>query len=250
MEILNKDELFTLALHLELADLLNFCKTSQRYKKLCHNDIVWRGKIRKEFPNFKYEHLISELQKKSPRDIYILLYTVKVWKFCNVNVLYNEWNVVRLKLDIYIIPELLHLPRATTLSLCCNNITRIPDNLNLPQLYNLSLSSNKITNFPNLCFPKILNLLLSSNLLTTFPIFHSTTLVTLHLQDNQITSIPEDLNLPNLRILDLNGNKISTIPPNLNLPNLEILRLKQNPITVIRNIQFPKLTQLEIDINN
>ena len=71
MEILNKDELFTLALHLDLADLLNFCKTSKRYGKFCHNNIVWRGKIRHDFPNFKYEDLIPELQHKSPREIYV-----------------------------------------------------------------------------------------------------------------------------------------------------------------------------------
>ena len=94
MDILNKDELFTLSLHLDLADFLNFCKTSRKHEKL-NNEVVWRGKIRKEFPNFQYEDLIPELQHKSPQEIYILLYTIKVWKLkMNVNDLFYETNIV------------------------------------------------------------------------------------------------------------------------------------------------------------
>ena len=91
MDILNKDELFTLALHLDLADFLNFSKTCKKYENLCNNAVVWRGKIRKDFPNFKFEDLIPELQHKSPQEIYILLYTVKVWKLkMNVNALFGD----------------------------------------------------------------------------------------------------------------------------------------------------------------
>ena len=251
MEFLNKDELFTLALHLDLADLLNFSKTSKRYGKLCHNNIVWRGKIRHDFPHLKYEDLIPELQHKSPEEIYILLYTVKVWKLkMNVNDLYVETNIVLFEPDIHLIPEYLHLPNLKRLGLEKNQIKRIPDNLNLPELRTLSLCGNKITHIPNLSFPKLHNLCLTDNLIEDIPNLNSNSLGTLHLHGNKIITISPDLNLPNLRILDLNRNKISAIPPNLNLPNLEILRLKQNPITVVRNNQFPKLTQLEIDILN
>ena len=251
MDILNKDELFTLSLHLDLVDFINFCKTSRKHEKL-NNEVVWRGKIRKDFPNFQYEDLLPELQQKSSQEIYILLYTSKVWKVGNINYLYNEWNCVLLKRDINIIPERLNLPKATTLSLSCNKITRIPDNLNLPQLCSLFLNNNKITNIPDLYFPKIRNLVLSSNLIIKFPTLNSATLVTLQLRDNNITSIPDILNLPNLTILDLNGNKITTIPVNLNLPSLEILRLKDNPITIklallqLPKPRFPKLNHLEI----
>ena len=257
MDILNKDELFTLSLHLDLVDFFNFCKTSRKHEKL-NNGVVWRAKIRKDFPNFRHEDLLLELQQKSPHEIYILLYTGKVWKYGNVNSLYNvnylyiEWNVVLLKRDIDIIPERLNLPKATSLSLSCNNIIRIPDNLNLPQLYNLCLSNNKITTIPDLYFPQIRNLILSSNLITNFPNLNFATLVTLHLADNNITSIPDNLNLPNLTILDLTRNKITTIPVNLNLPSLEILRLKDNPITNFYSrikfpkSRFPRLINLEI----
>lgn len=250
MEILNKDELFTLCLHLDLADLLNFCKTCKKYDKL-DSATTWRGKIRKDFPHFQYENLISELQQKSPREIYILLYTLKVWKLkMNVNALYLETHIVSFEHDIHLIPEHLHLPNLVTLNLECNQITMIPHNLNLPRLHNLSLCRNKITHIPTLYFPKLYNLLLTENLIEEIPNLNSNTLGTLHLHGNKISIISENLNLPSLKILDLNRNKISIVSPNLNLPNLEILRLKQNPITVIRNIQFPKLTQLEIDINN
>ena len=248
MERLNKDELFTLSLYLDLADLLNFCKTSKKNEKLCNNDVVWRGKIRKDFPNFKYEDVIPDLQNKSPQEIYILLYTVKVWKLnMDVNELYLETNIVSFEPDIDVIPEYLHLPNLIRLTLERNRITRIPDNLNLPKLRDLCLCRNKITLIPNLYFPKLYNLLLTENLIQEVPHLKSDSLTTLHLHCNNITRISENLNLPRLTILDLDRNKISTIPPNLNLPNLEILRLKGNPINSVRRIQFPNLSRLEID---
>ena len=246
MDILNKDELFTLSLHLDLADFLNFCKTSRKYEKL-NNEVVWRAKIRKDFPNFKHEDLLLELQQKSPQAIYVLLYTIKVWKLkINVNDLFYETNVVSFDADIDVIPEYLHLPNLRNLSLSNNRITRIPDNLNLPELRNLSLCRNKITNIPELDFPKLYNLLLTENLIEILPNLNSSSLVTLHLHNNKIANIPGDLNLPSLKILDMNKNKISTISPNLNLPNLETFRLKGNPITFLPCL-FPKLIQLEID---
>ena len=246
MDILNKDELFTLSLHLDLADFLNFCKTSRKHEKL-NNEVVWRAKIRKDFPNFKHEDLLLELQHKSLQEIYTLLYTVKVWKLeMHVNDFYFKTNIVSFEHDIDLIPECLHLPNLKNLTLEYNKITRIPNNLNLPELRNLSLCRNKITNIPELHFPKLHNLSLTENLIHELPNLNSDSLTTLHLHHNNITSVSEDLNLPSLRILDLNRNKISTIPSNLNLPNLEILRLKENPITAICKIQFPKLSQLEI----
>jgi hypothetical protein len=47
MERLNKDELFTLALYLDLLNLVNFCKTARKYDKLFKNATIWRGKIRR-----------------------------------------------------------------------------------------------------------------------------------------------------------------------------------------------------------
>ncbi len=247
MEILNNDELFTLALHLDLLDFLNFCKTGKRYEKLCKNPVIWRGKIKKEFPNFKYKDLIPDLQNKFPQEIYTLLFTVKAWKLkMNINVLYFKTNIVSFERDIDVIPEYLHLPNLSTLTLEYSRISRIPDNLNLPNLRNLSLSRNKITNIPKLYFPKLHNLCLTENLIQEVPNLSSNSLVTLHLHNNNITSISEDLNLPSLQILDLNNNKISTLPANLNLPNLETFRLKGNPITFIPS-RFPKLKNLVID---
>ena len=247
MDILNKDELFTLALHLDLTDFLNFCKTCQKYEKLAKSHVIWRGKIRKDFPNFRYEVLIPDLQNKSPQEIYILLYTIKVWKLeININDLFCETNIVSFERDIDLIPECLHLPNLISLTLQYNRITRIPDNLNLPKLHTLDLCRNKITNIPELYFPKLYNLLLTENLIHELPNLNCQSLVTLHLHNNKIVHIPEHLNLPSLKILDLNKNKISTISPNLNLPSLETFRLKGNPITSLPCL-FPKLIHLEID---
>ena len=51
MERLSKDDLFTIAINLEVGDLLNFCESSDRINKLiCEKDNIWLYHIKKRFP--------------------------------------------------------------------------------------------------------------------------------------------------------------------------------------------------------
>ncbi len=53
MNNLNRDELISLAVELDLPSLLNFCKMNKRTNdKICNNEIFWKTKLNKDFPNF------------------------------------------------------------------------------------------------------------------------------------------------------------------------------------------------------
>jgi len=64
MENIGKDQLFLLAIGLDLPDLLNFCGSSKRINDLiCKRNDIWYYKLKKEFPELKYTN-------KSPRSYY------------------------------------------------------------------------------------------------------------------------------------------------------------------------------------
>ena len=72
MEKLNKDELFTLALRLDLPDLLNFCSVNKYIdKSICKRDDIWIYKLRKDFPDYKNLKV-----EKSFKDLYKILYSL------------------------------------------------------------------------------------------------------------------------------------------------------------------------------
>ncbi len=80
MEKLNKDELFALSLHLELPELYSLCKSYRRFnEKICKDLTMWRRKIEKDFPEFKFKELRIELNAFSFKELYILLYTKNIW---------------------------------------------------------------------------------------------------------------------------------------------------------------------------
>ena len=162
MDKLNKDELFTIAIHLDLPNLVRFCTLNKKIHEMCPN--VWRSKIAQEFPEFKYEKLSNELKKLSLQNIYILLYTKKVWKWRNsIDSLFSA-KMIDLHYhasDISIIPEYLYLPHLKELFLYSNNITKFPSTLNLPNLEELWIFANSIKFWPkdfNLPKLKFLNL--------------------------------------------------------------------------------------------
>ena len=147
MDTLNKDELFTIAIHLDLPDLVRFCSLNKKFHDVCPN--VWRSKIAKEFPEFQYDKLSDKLKKLSLQNIYILLYTRKVWNvrdsidklFFAKMIDFHSWR-------ISIIPEYLYLPNLKELFLYSNDITRIPNTLNLPNLEELWIHNNPIKFWP------------------------------------------------------------------------------------------------------
>ena len=49
----NVDELFLLALQLDLPSIINFCKTSKKVnEKICRNENFWKQKVNQDFPGF------------------------------------------------------------------------------------------------------------------------------------------------------------------------------------------------------
>ena len=70
VENLPKDALFSMAVSMELPELLNFCGTNSRIYEICAKNDIWLYKLNKEFPN-QYTGVFS------PKDAYIILYK---WK--------------------------------------------------------------------------------------------------------------------------------------------------------------------------
>ena len=142
MDKLSKDELYVLALHLDLPDLLRLCKIhSKFYRKICNDDTVWRRKIERDFSNVKLEDLIPEIREKSYKEIYTLLYFHKVSHMerkakRQINEMYLKNEVEMWVNEDTFIPEHLYLPNMEYLYLYLKNKNHItiPDNVRFPKL--------------------------------------------------------------------------------------------------------------------
>ena len=88
MENFNPDELFLIAIELDMPSLLEFCASNSRFNNLiCNRDKIWEYKLEKEFKNemskevkLNNEKLNNEIKNfsslnKSPRNLYYLLYS-------------------------------------------------------------------------------------------------------------------------------------------------------------------------------
>ena len=130
MNKLGKDELFSIAIMLDLPDLLAFCKSDERINQLiCKKEYIWRTKLNKEFPDWKSFNLDKTLEES-----YKFLYQLKVvQKFLKEKA--NKG---------YSLTELYNLQ---SLDLSNNQLTEIPD-LNLPNLQQLWLDDNRLTEIP------------------------------------------------------------------------------------------------------
>ena len=135
MELLTSDALFSLAIQLDLADLLKFCSTSKKINSaICNKDNIWLFKLSHQFPNWK--SLTSDttplalkdpislqplINMKTPRNIYITLY---------------HWNIFKvLKEKLKIKEDLYQIYNLQTLYLNNNKLTQIPQEIG--QLTNL-----------------------------------------------------------------------------------------------------------------
>ena len=72
MEKLNNDEIFYIAIFLDVPELLSFCKLSRKINTVCKKDDIWLYKLKKEFPNYKeiktdlsYKDLYIDMKKYS-----------------------------------------------------------------------------------------------------------------------------------------------------------------------------------------
>ena len=88
---LSNDLLFSLAIHLDLCDLLKFCSVNKRINNaICKKDNIWLYKLNIEFPNWRELKLAINIwnpitlfpiiRAKSVRDIYIILYHWNIFK--------------------------------------------------------------------------------------------------------------------------------------------------------------------------
>ena len=48
----NSDELFLLAIQMDLPSLLNFCTTDKRHNEFCNRDLIWNYKLNQDFPEY------------------------------------------------------------------------------------------------------------------------------------------------------------------------------------------------------
>ncbi len=236
LTFLNNDELFLLAIQLDLPDLINFCKTNRKTRKLCNTNRIWNYKLEKEFPNYIEDFpKFSEFSKSSSRYKYNLLHGLKIVK---------EWIASEANYTM----SLKHLYYKDNLDLVGMRLEIIPKEIGfLTNLKLLDMSSNRIKNIPKeIGFLTNLRLLdMSSNRIKSIPkeIVLLSNLSTLNLQYNKIKIIPPEIGmLHNLKNLFLGVNNIKTLPDEFfNLENLEFLVLTENEIEHISN----KITQLK-----
>ena len=136
MQKLNKDELFTLAMQLDLQSLLSFCLCSKYIQKnLYLRDEIWIYKLKKDFPDYKKLKV-----EKSFKEIYKILFSLtklknKIKIKGNIYDLYN-FKILHLsdKSLIEIPKEICYLTNLKTLYLH-NKSTAIPKEIyNLPNL--------------------------------------------------------------------------------------------------------------------
>ena len=209
MENFPKDVLYSIALELNLPDLINFCKSHDRIDDLvCKKDSIWITKLNQDFPDWKSFNL-----DKNYQEIYTFLYDLRIVQ-----------NFLEEKLRLPKKYSLLKLYNLEELYLSYNQLKEIPD-LNLPNLQRLYLDNNQLTEMPNL---NLANLKI------------------LNLNNNQLTKI-SNLNLPELVILYLNNNQLKEIS-NLNLPKLSRFHLyNNNQLRKISNLNVPELRELEMN---
>ena len=67
---LPKDVLYSMAISMDLPELLKFCRTNSRIYQICSSNDIWLHKLNKEFPN-QYTGVFT------PKDAYVILYK---WK--------------------------------------------------------------------------------------------------------------------------------------------------------------------------
>jgi hypothetical protein len=215
---LSNDLLFSLAIQLDLHDLLKFCSSSKKINDtVCRKDNVWLYKLDKEFPNWKELKnsvtiknpitLIPIIESKSVKDIYVTLY------YLNIFTLLKE--KLKIEDDIF---------KLNRLSFSDRRLTEIPKEIGI--LINLQ------------------GLYLNNNVLTEIPkeIGKLTNLQDLYITNNQLVQIPEEISqLINLKELSLQNNKLTTIPEEIvKLTKLEYLNVRHNPIKIPEKIRNMK----------
>ncbi len=237
METANKNELYTIAMNLELPDLLRWCISGKRIlEDVCKNDDLWRNRLLRDYPDYeKFNSESFSINSLSLKEAYVFLYQL-TWIKKMLGSGETEYDIfLKKNLKLNGIKEL----------------TKVPS-FNLPNLKELSLSFNdNLTKIPPFNLPKLKKLYLSVNKkLTEVPSFNLPNLKTLALDSNDsLTEIPS-FNLPNLENLYLYYNENLTRVPPFDFPTIKNLYLNNNKLTEIPKFNLPKLETIYLDNNN
>lgn len=221
MDKLSKDELFVIAMELDLPAILKLCSSNKKINdRLCLRDTIWVQKL-KEFPDYQ-EHL-EDFKNMNKREIYTLLYQLKSLK----EKLVSPYNIY----EIY---------KHKELNLAGRQLQDIPKEVgSLSNLEKLWVGNNYIRTLPKELgdLINLKELYLSGNDIQELPkeLGNLTNLKELYLGNNKIKSIPKELgNLRNLQELILSYNQIEQLPKELGkLRNLRALILYNNSIRSI-----------------
>ena len=230
MEVLPKDVLFSIAIRLDLPELLKWCASGSIINdRVCGNVDIWNYKLKNEFPNYPLnlrQNTSKGIGNYSPKETYILLYKLyKIKKAFRTNTsldkLYNLERLYIMRKGIREIPkEISVLKNLKALYLPYNMIKSISKEISKLNLEEISLHHNIIKELPKeIGDIKSLTFLdLDDNYLKELPkeIGNLTNLRELHLENNKLTTLPIELNkLKKLIEIDINGNDIIELPDEL-----------------------------------
>ncbi len=226
MERLNKDEISSIGLSLDVKSLLNFSLTNKHINRIIEK--IWICKLNKEFEDFPTLNIDA-----THKYIYEILYSLT-----------NLKNRLKLHENVYQLYKLEHF------NFHDDMVTMSKEICYMKNLTDLDLSSNRFTEISKeIC--KLINLkvlYLYYNRLEEIPqeLFSLINLQELNLNNNNISVIPEEIgNLSKLETLSLSCNYIESIPAELgNLFNLEKLYLSGNNFSSLPE-QLSNLTKLK-----
>jgi len=203
---LSKDEIFSIAINLDIPELLSFCESNKKINQIiCKKDEIWYKKLNKDFPNWENFNI-----NQSKKDIYKKIYELKILK-----------KKLNLKYDI------LELYNLDYLDLYGKNIISLPKEIGA--LSNLEIFYLVKTGLSEL--PKEIGKLQK--------------LKELDLRNNNLIELPKEIEkLQKLEGLALSGNKIKKWPQEIEkLQNLQTLDIDKNE-SFFKEIRKLKLEEL------
>ncbi len=221
--MLGKDELFLVAMKLDIPDLLRFCSCN---KKLYNNQDIWNYRMK------NFNKIDASLNNK---ESYILLYQLTTLK-SKLNLTHTIFEIYQLEILEVSYNKLKKIPKEIKclinlkeLSFLGNLIEVIPREIKyLKNLEKLNLSDNQIVKLPRelIELPGLRRLYLSSNKIEEFPAYicHIKNLKDLALINNCIRIIPKEIgNLKSLEVLYVSYNPILSLPKEL--ANTKLVKL-------------------------